>query len=194
MSILITGANGFLGSALTRRLLSDKYSVRLAVRRAPQNYSKVAKIVLIPGLAPETDWAHAVHSIKTIVRCAGRVHITKETAKNPLEAFRYVNVQGTLKLARQAAEAGVQRFILISSIGVNGAETFDQPFKADDIVAPHSPYAHSKWEIEQALLALGIETGMEIVVIRAPMIYGRNAPGNFIYLWRAVRYQDPAAF
>jgi nucleoside-diphosphate-sugar epimerase len=106
----------------------------------------------------------------------------KEEALDPLVEFRSVNVEGTLRLARQAAEAGVRRFIFISSIGVNGGDTFAHPFAAEDNVAPHTPYAISKHEAEVGLRALADNTKMEIVIIRPPLVYGPNAPGNFLSL------------
>jgi len=125
------------------------------------------------------------------VHCAARVHVMADTAANPLAEFRRVNVQGTLNLARQAAAAGVRRFAFVSSIGVNGAETFGLPFSAQDVAAPHSPYAVSKYEAELGLQALAAETGMEVVIIRPPLVYGLGAPGNFGSLIRWLRRGVP---
>lgn len=118
----------------------------------------------------------------------------REQSDSPLDDFRRINVHGTLHLARQAVAAGVKRFVLISSIGVNGSETSDRPFCADGAVSPATPYAISKWECEQALLALGRQTGLEVVIIRPPMIYGPGAPGNFARLLRLVDLQLPLPF
>jgi len=115
----------------------------------------------------------------------------QESAPDPLEEFRRVNVLGTLNLARQAASAGVRRFVFVSSIGVNGAETFQQPYTALDSASPHSPYAVSKYEAELGLQALAAETGMEVVIIRPPLVYGPNAPGNFGSLMRWLQRRVP---
>lgn len=192
--ILITGATGFLGGALMRQLVSEGRRVRVAVRPTQISWPAEVDVVQISGLEPETDWCKAVKDIRTLVHCAARVHVMKETAENPLDEFRRINVRGTINLARQAIDSGVDRFILISSIGVNGAETVGRPFCADDAVSPHSPYAVSKWELEQELAKLGQESGLEVVVIRPPLIYGYGAPGNFSQLLRAVNLRVPFPF
>jgi nucleoside-diphosphate-sugar epimerase len=128
---------------------------------------------------------------ETVVHLAARVHVMADTAADPLEEFRRVNVQGTLNLARQAAVAGVRRFVFVSSIGVNCAETYRRPFTAHDEVAPHSPYAVSKYEAELGLQALAAETGMEVVIIRPPLVYGPGAPGNFGSLLRWLKRGVP---
>jgi UDP-glucose 4-epimerase len=142
-------------------------------------------------LEPATDWSVALGGILVVVHCAARVHVMADTAANPLEEFRRVNVQGTLNLARQAAAAGVRRFVIVSSIGVNGAETFQRPFTAHDEAAPHSPYAASKYEAELGLQALAAETGLEVVIIRPPLVYGPGAPGNFGSLMRWLKRGVP---
>jgi nucleoside-diphosphate-sugar epimerase len=126
-----------------------------------------------------------VAGVSVIVHCAARVHVMKNVdLADPLTEFRKVNVDGTLRLARQAAKTGVRRFILVSSIGVNGGETFGRPYAAADEVAPHTPYAVSKYEAEVQLRSLADETGMEVVIIRPPLVYGPNAPGNFASLMK----------
>ncbi len=192
--ILITGATGFLGGALMRQLLSEGRCVRVAVRPTQICWPAEVDVVPISGLEPEADWFKAVKDIRTLVHCAARVHVMRETAENPLEEFRRINVRGTINLARQAIASGVERFILISSIGVNGMETNDRPFCADDAASPYSPYAVTKWELEQELEKLGQESGLEVVVIRPPLIYGYGAPGNFSKLIRAVNLGVPFPF
>jgi nucleoside-diphosphate-sugar epimerase len=117
--------------------------------------------------------------VQTVVHLAARVHVLQESAHDPLEAFRIVNVEGTRKLAMSAMEAGVKRIIFISSIGVDGAETFAHPYNESSCEAPHSPYALSKWEAEKMLRHMTDDAGMEVVVIRPPLVYGPGAPGNF---------------
>lgn len=149
------------------------------------------KCVQVIGLTPDTDWGPNLVNVDIVIHLAARAHIMRDTAIDPLAEFRKVNSQGTLNLARQAAAMGVRRFVFVSSIGVNGAESFDQPFTADDKVAPHSPYAISKFEAEQALQVLAIETGMEVVIIRPPLVYGPDAPGNFGSLMRWLKQGIP---
>lgn len=181
ISVLVTGASGFLGGALCK-VLSEKMTVRGTVR-ASSMPNKHEGVELVAGeLSGNFDWSVVLEGVTAIVHCAARVHVMRDSAENPLEEFRTVNVDGTLNIARQAAVAGVKRFVFISSIGVNGGETFGKPFSAEDIAAPHTPYAVSKYEAEQGLRALAEESGMEVVIIRPPLIYGPGAPGNFASL------------
>lgn len=194
--ILVTGATGFVGSALIKRLMAvGSYGgVLAALRRLDASLPDGVEHVSVGDLLPTTDWSTALRRVDVVIHCAARVHVMHDSVKNPLEAYRHVNVQGTLHLARQAVRAGVQRFVFVSSIGVNGAETFDRPYSADDITAPHSAYAISKFEAEQGLLTLSAETGMEIVIVRPPLVYGPNAPGNFGTLMRWVALGLPLPF
>ena len=182
--ILVTGATGFVGLAIVERFVLDQVAVRAVVRRAGFQIHTNAQSVQVSGLAPDTDWGSTLVGVDVVVHAAARAHIMRDTAIDPLGEFRRVNVQGTLTLARQAATARVRRFVFISSIGVNGAETFQRPFTAHDQAAPHSPYAASKYEAEVGLQELAAETGMEVVIIRPPLVYGPNAPGNFGLLMR----------
>lgn len=176
--VLVTGAGGFIGRALVDRLSHDGCEVRGCVRRAAASWPTDVECVVFPDAGPDTDWTEALVGVDAIVHCAARVHILKDIASDPLGEFRRVNVGGTLNLARQGARAGVRRFIFVSSIGVNGAETFDAPFRADDEPKPDSPYAVSKYEAEAGLRRLSQETGVELVIIRPPLVVGPNAPGN----------------
>jgi lipopolysaccharide/colanic/teichoic acid biosynthesis glycosyltransferase/nucleoside-diphosphate-sugar epimerase len=135
-----------------------------------------------------------VSGVSVIVHCAARAHIMKDTATDPLEDFRRINVDGTLNLARQAANSGVKRFIFISSIGVNGAETFTNSFTSYDRPSPKTPYAISKYEAEIRLMELANLKNMEIVILRPPLIYGPNAPGNFLRLMRLISSGIPLPF
>jgi nucleoside-diphosphate-sugar epimerase len=192
--ILITGASGFLGSALACRLSIEGRPLRVALRHPQPHWPAEVEVVPVSGLEPDADWSMAVEGIETIVHCAARVHIMREEELTPLDEFRKINVYGTINLARQAIEAGVKRFVLISSIGVNGAETTDRAFSADDVVSPQTPYAISKWEVEQELMKLAKTSGLEVVIIRPPLIYGQGAPGNFAQLLRAVKLRLPLPF
>jgi nucleoside-diphosphate-sugar epimerase len=135
--------------------------------------------VTVASLADPMSWPHALQQCSIFVHCAGQAHITKETGRNTLQELRAVNTDLTLALARSAATAGVKRFVFVSSIGVNGLTNHRGPFTPAGDVNPTTPYAKSKYEAEQGLLALSNETGLEIVVIRPPLVYGADAPGNF---------------
>lgn len=183
MKLLITGANGFVGQALTLEAFRRGFNVCAAVRETSTLPSYI-DVVSVGQVDSDTDWSQALKDCDVVVHLAARAHVRDERGSDPLEAFRKVNVEGPLNLARQAAAAGVRRLIFISSIGVNGAETSGAPFSHADTPAPHSPYAVSKHEAELGLQKLAEDTGMEVVTIRPPLIYGPNAPGNFGSLMR----------
>lgn len=176
--VLLTGATGFVGRAVQQRLLADgHYDLTIAVRRALSTSSAV-RSVQVADLTAETDWAEALQGVDVVIHAAARAHIMRDEVADPLAEYRKVNVEGTLSLARQAAAAGVKRFVFVSSIGVNG-NLNTKPFTADDEPRPAELYAQSKWEAEQGLWEIAKETGLEIVMIRPPLVYGPNAPGNF---------------
>jgi nucleoside-diphosphate-sugar epimerase len=187
MHTLVTGASGFIGSAVMSRAIQDgRMQVRGTVRQRPSRTSASAETVLVGDLGTDTDWQSALSGIDTVVHTAARAHIMRESSAQPLLEFRRANVEGTLNLARQAAAAGVHRFIFISSIGVNGAESFKRPFTAADPAAPHSPYALSKYEAECGLQQIARDSGMQFVIIRPPLVTGARAPGNFRRLMQCV--------
>ncbi|MGO0792972.1 UDP-glucose 4-epimerase family protein [Herbaspirillum seropedicae] len=191
-NILITGANGFIGNAIVSKLVAnDKDRVRVAIRKASRHFPETVEVHEGIDLAGETDWTRALQDIDVVIHCAARVHVMRDTSTNPLSDFRKINTEGTLNLARQAQAAGVKRFIFLSSLGVNGESTTDAPFKADDTPHPHSPYTQSKLEAETALMELTRGGPMSAVIIRPPLVYGPNAPGNFGSLIRVVNKRLP---
>lgn len=193
--VLITGGTGFVGGAVVRRLQSDgERSVVSAIRSGSDvaNLPSDVPIVRVAGLGVDTDWSDCLPDVTVAVHCAARVHVMQDEAADPLRAYRNANVLGTMTLARQAAAAGVRRFVFLSSIKVNGEMTAPgRPFRADDAPAPEDAYAISKWEAEQALLALADETGMEVVIIRPPLVYGPGVKGNFASMLRWVAHGVP---
>ena len=179
MTTLVTGANGFVGSALCARLLRDGAAPRGAVRSLSSLPDGVEAIA-IRSISPETDWTAALKKVEQVVHLAARVHVMNDKSAAPLHEFRRVNVNGTANLARKAAAAGVRRFVFLSSIKVNGEFTeVGRPFTADDASAPEDPYGISKHEAEQLLRQIATETGMEVVIIRPPLVYGPGVKANF---------------
>ncbi len=173
MKVLVTGATGFVGRALVAGLEAEGVAVEVATRQ------RVGDI----GVA--TDWTAALSGCSTVIHLAARVHVMRDEAIDPLQVFREVNVGGTLNLARQAAQAGVRRFVFLSSIKVNG-EGRDEPYRESDLPSPLDAYAISKWEAEQGLRQIEQETGMEVVVLRPPLVYGQGVKANFQRLLAAV--------
>lgn len=186
--VLVTGANGFIGQALCVALSSQGCSVRGVVRKKSANgQAGVSDYRAMGEVGEHTDWAPALSGMDSVVHLAARVHQMRDTAADPLAEFRRVNSALTLKLARQAAEAGVRRFVFVSSVKVNGEATVvGQPFTADDVPKPIDAYGISKFEAEQALIQLGAETGMEIVIVRPVLVYGPGVKANFHEMMRWV--------
>jgi nucleoside-diphosphate-sugar epimerase len=172
--ILVTGAGGFIGTAVVSELAKRGISHR-AVTRAPRiGYFGIGNI------DSRTDWTTALDGIDTIIHLASRAHVMNEKIDDPITHFRAANVGSTVNLARQAVKAGVKRLVFISSIKVNGEVTpSGRPFTAADTPNPQSPYAQSKLEAERGLFALSRESGLEVTVIRPPLVYGPGVKANF---------------
>jgi len=189
--VLVTGANGFVASALIPVLTTKGYTVR-GVTRLSCNGVPDNKDVGEIGL--HTDWSSALVGVDSVVHLAARVHVMNEQSSDSLAAFRRVNLDGTKRLVEQAAAAGVKRFVFVSTIKVNGEETEEVPFRAEDKPAPQEPYAVSKLEAECALQHVCEGTAMEWVVIRPPLVYGPGVKGNFFRLLKLVTKGIPLPF
>lgn len=180
MKVLVTGATGFVGSAVVECLAtSSVWQPVQGLRREPVT-PPAHPWAVMGELSPDSDWYEALRGCRAVVHCAARVHVMDNPEADPLATFRRANVQGTLNLAHQAAQAGVSRFVFISSIKVNGEQTAREiPFTAEDEPAPSDPYGISKLEAERGLLSLAEETGMEVVILRPPLVYGPGVKANF---------------
>ena len=193
MRVLVTGASGFVGTATCVSLMLKGIKVRAAVR-GDRVLPDGIELAYISEVGPDTDWQKALNGVDIVVHLAARAHIIQDITEDALFKFRRTNTQGTLVLARQAVQAGVQRIIFVSSICVNESVTAQMPFTPEVPPSPHSPYAQSKYEAEQGLLNLAAESGLEVVIIRPPLVYGPNAPGNFGMLLRWVQHGLPLPF
>lgn len=178
--ILITGAGGFVGSAVLSRLLSEKVDAVGAVRHAIQSPSCVQV-----GALEEHEWTGLLANCRVVIHAAARVHLPADLTHSAIASYRATNVDGTLRLARQAVVAGVSRFVFLSSIKVNGEETEPgMAFSDDGAISPEGPYAVSKAEAEDGLYEIAAETGLEVVIIRPPLVYGPGVKANFLSMMR----------
>lgn len=193
MKVLVTGATGFVGGALREGITREGFDVLAAVRAPRATPDEIPNAHVIGDIGPETDWCAALSGVDAVVHLAARVHVMRDTSIDPLAAFRAVNTEGTLNLARQAADAGVKRFIFVSSIKVNG-EGRDTPYTEFDLPAPQEAYAMSKWEAEQGLREIESVMGMEVVILRPPLVYGAGVGANFLRLMRTVERGWPMPF
>ncbi|MFT5636896.1 MAG: UDP-glucose 4-epimerase [Cognaticolwellia sp.] len=191
MNVLLTGYSGFVGTHLLNKL-NTSYNVSLLGRKSPE---KSSSSFYQADLNEKSGFRAALVNINTVIHCAARAHIMNDDAQDPLAEFRKLNTLGTLNLAKQAVVAGVKRFIYISTIKVNGeSTTVGLPYKASDNSAPIDPYGQSKSEAEQQLLTLGKSSGMEIVIIRPPLVYGEGVKANFASLMNLVGKGLPLPF
>jgi nucleoside-diphosphate-sugar epimerase len=190
-TVLVTGANGFVGHSLLLQLEGINFwHVRGAVRCGKGDLLHNKDVVEIGDLGPDTIWEEGLHNVDVVVHTAARAHVMTDTRNDAMAEYRRVNVEATASLAQQAASQGVRRFIFVSSIGVNG-NTNTVPFQAKDEPDPADFYSISKYEAEKELRKIAQQTGLEVVIIRPPLIYGANAPGNFGKLVKWVRKGVP---
>lgn len=195
MRILVTGANGFVGRALCQKLTASGVAVLGTIRSVDQVRELPTGVipVVLKSLDDLSGLESVAGTLDGVVHLAARVHQMKETALDPLSAFRAVNTQGTTNLAEWAANHRIKRFVFLSSVKVNGEGQSDpqQAYSEADIPAPHDPYGISKWEAEQSLTRLGAETGLQTVILRPTLIYGPNVRANFLQLMKLVRLGLP---
>ncbi|MBU3604092.1 SDR family oxidoreductase [Polynucleobacter sp. AP-Kaivos-20-H2] len=192
--ILVTGASGFVGSRLlaSQDALAQNIQFRAITRGPLENPLSNVEQFLVSDISEKSDWTKALLGVDTIVHLAARVHVMEDRASNPLEKYRKANVISTLNLARQAANAGVKRFIFLSSIKVNGEKTnLGEPFTEHSIPKPEDPYGVSKLEAEEGVREICNATGMEYVLIRPPLIYGPGVKANYQKLMRLVQKRLP---
>jgi nucleoside-diphosphate-sugar epimerase len=186
---LVTGASGFVGSHLMEEMTQRGLPVRGVTR------GTVSGLVTVPSYGPEMDWNNHLSDVSTVVHLAARAHILREVASDPLREFREANVVAMQNLAKQASSAGVRRFILISSIGVNGNVTQPgQRFTSADVPSPHSDYATAKAEAEASLKEICRNKALEFVIIRPPLMYGPGVQANFLKLMKLAAQGIPSPF
>lgn len=191
MKFMISGAGGFVGKALCAELLRRGQSVSAAVRSG-NSLIENTEVIIIGAIDGETNWADALADVNVVIHLAARVHVMRENATDPLAEFLKVNLHGTSNLARQAASSGVKRLVYVSSIKVNGEQTSTtQSFTELDEPSPQDFYSISKWQAEQALWRISQETGLEIVVVRPPLVYGPGVKGNFAQMLAVIAKHIP---
>lgn len=186
MKTLVTGATGMVGRALCELLIARGYGIVPALRRP----AGLSNEVVTGDIGPTTDWHMALEGCDAVVHLAARVHVMEDAAKNPLALYRETNTEATLNLARQAAQAGVKRFVFVSTVKVNG-EGRDAAYRETDVPEPEDAYAISKWEAEQGLHEIARETGLEVVILRPPLVYGPGVKANFLRLMQAIQMGCP---
>lgn len=184
--LLVTGANGFVGQVLCQEAVRRGMSV-VGATRANRTLPVGVKPAVIGDMDERTVWEHALQGMDIVIHLAARVHVMRESAADPLAVFRRVNVLGTEHLARSAAAGGARRLVYVSSIKVNGETTrVGQRYTETDKPAPQDAYAISKWEAEQALHRVARETGLEVVIVRPPLVYGPGVKGNFAHMLKVL--------
>jgi nucleoside-diphosphate-sugar epimerase len=183
--ILVTGAGGFVGAVLCEVLTQSGYAVRAAVRRPGSTPNCVAERIVTGDLAEDVRWSEALNGVDSVIHLAARAHVLGGAPESS-DLYMRTNALGTLNLARQAAAAGIRRFVFLSSVKVNGEATIERPFSPADQPRPADAYGESKWEGEKFALAIGEQSGMEVAIVRSPLMYGPGVKANFLRLLRWV--------
>lgn len=197
MRVLVTGANGFVGRILCPFLVERGHEVTRVLRSTTDEnqFAITGKVLNVESIDSGTDWSGLLSNIDVVVHLAAKVHVMNAGSESTLAQYREVNVEGSGRLAMAAAEAGVRRLVYLSSIKVNGEATFDQPFhSADQITSPADSYGISKAEAEARLRQLEKDKGIEVVIIRPPLIYGPDVKGNLRLLSKAIKRRFPLPF
>lgn len=188
--VLVTGASGFLGQFLVGHLVEAGFKPKVLLRKI-FDVPKDAEVFLLPPKDSVINWPLIVHDCSIVIHLLARVHVMKDKSNDPLKEFRNINVDITTNLAKEAARQGVKRFIFLSSIKVNGELTHNKPFTESDKPQPEDAYAISKWEAEKALKKISQDTGMEIVIIRSPLVYGPGVKANFLKMIKYIQRGIP---
>jgi nucleoside-diphosphate-sugar epimerase len=192
MNLLVTGANGFIGYKLCEKVLNTGWHVRGTVRPSTyrNNLPSGVDVVPIEEIGPLTDWSKVMSGVDTVVHLAARVQVINDIAADVSDAYGSVNVAGTERLARMVAACGIRRFIYLSTVKVNG-EGKPSPYTEKDNPTPIDPYGISKWESEKRLHEIIKHTGLEVVILRPPLVYGPGVKANFLRLLNVVERGIP---
>jgi nucleoside-diphosphate-sugar epimerase len=192
LKVLITGSTGFIGQALVVELMRQNFNTSIVVRQKTNLFPDVVEQFIIGDFENTSDFSTCLVGVICVIHLAGRAHVLDKSEASALDEFRKINIELTLNLAKQAVTAGVDKFIFLSSIGVNGNQNI-RPFLESDIPNPQEPYAISKYEAEQGLLKFTKNSSLEVVIIRPPLVYGGNAPGNFgrLIQWAGAKFILP---
>lgn len=186
--IAITGATGFVGSSLTNELCAKNVQI-LEVGRS--QYDSTNEFLRLE-LSDFPDSSGQLSNVDVFIHCAARAHVMDETLDDPLAAYLHFNTESTLRLATQAAAAGVRRFVYLSSVKALGESTrIDEPFSYDSPLAPEDDYGISKARAEEGLREIAARTDMEVTIIRPPLVYGRGVKANFAAMMRLAERNLP---
>ena len=189
--MLVTGANGFAGRHLCEALEAHNRPYRMLIRNGAGGQLGAAPVYRMIDFFDQEALLPALSGCHAVIHLAARVHMMEDYASDPLANFRRVNVEGTRSLARSAVEVGVKRVVFVSSVKVNGASTSGAPFQPSDSPEPQDLYGLSKWEAEQCLWEIADESGLEVVILRPPLMYGAGVKANFLRLMRLVHRGVP---
>ena len=191
--VLVTGGAGFVGRACVESLMEAGYAVRRLLRATSEPIPGVQDVVS-GDLVDLVEWSPILENVEVVVHLAARVHVLRETVRDPRAAFRQVNVEVTRRLAAEAARVGVRRFVFLSSVKVQGERSHGRPLSERDPPAPENPYGESKRDAEAALDEIAAATGLDVVTLRPPLVYGPGVGGNLLMLMRAVELGMPLPF